>query len=81
MLHTAFFKFINRVTALETKLYVECRRGGVFYEEEGKETQLLNAEEVTRIATNFLGRLGNKYGARATKPPFRELFYSTPLCI
>ena len=38
------------------------------YSEGGKgETQLLNAEDVTRIATNFLRRLGNKHGLKPIK--------------
>jgi len=36
------------------------------YEEE-EETRLLNAEEVTSIATNFLRRLGNKHGLKPIK--------------
>jgi hypothetical protein len=35
--------------------------------EEEEETQLLNAEEVTLIATNFLKRLGNKRGLKPFK--------------
>ena len=35
-----------------------------YYDEEEKETQLLNAEEVTLIATRFLRRLGNKHGLK-----------------
>ena len=35
--------------------------------EGGGETQLLNAEDVTRIATNFLRRLGNKHGLKPIK--------------
>ena len=38
------------------------------YSEEGEEeTRLLNAEDVTRIATNFLRRLGNKHGLKPIK--------------
>jgi len=37
-----------------------------YYEEE-EETRLLNAEEVTLIATNFLRRLGNKRGLKPVK--------------
>jgi len=38
------------------------------YSEIGEgETQLLNAEDVTRIATNFLRRLGNKHGLKPIK--------------
>jgi len=35
-----------------------------YYDEEEKETQLLNAEEVTLIATRFLRRMGNKHGLK-----------------
>jgi len=38
-----------------------------YYEEETEETRLLNAEEATSIATNFLGRLGNKHGLKPIK--------------
>jgi hypothetical protein len=38
-----------------------------YYEEGGGEAQLLNAEEVTLIATNFLRRLGNKSGLKPIK--------------
>jgi len=38
-----------------------------YYEEEGEETQLLNAEEVTLIATRFLRRLGNRHGLKPIK--------------
>jgi len=37
------------------------------YSEEEEETRLLNAEEVTLIATNFLRRLGNKRGLKPVK--------------
>jgi len=38
------------------------------YSEGGEgEIQLLNAEDVTRIATNFLRRLGNKHGLKPIK--------------
>lgn len=37
------------------------------YYEEGEETRLLNAEEVTLIATNFLKRLGNRRGLKPVK--------------
>ena len=42
------------------------------YEEEEEETKLLNAEEVTLIATNFLKRLGNKHGLRPIKASLEE---------
>jgi hypothetical protein len=35
-----------------------------YYDEEEGETQILNAEEVTLIATRFLRRLGNKHGLK-----------------
>jgi hypothetical protein len=35
-----------------------------YYDEEEKEAQLLNAEEVTLIATRFLRRMGNKHGLK-----------------
>ncbi|MDH5389874.1 MAG: hypothetical protein OEX10_01810 [Candidatus Bathyarchaeota archaeon] len=38
-----------------------------YYEEEEEKTQLLNAEEVTLIATRFLRRLGNKHGLKPIK--------------
>lgn len=38
-----------------------------YSEGEGGETQLLNAEEVTLIATNFLKRLGNKRDLKPIK--------------
>ncbi len=38
-----------------------------YYDEEEGETQLLNAEEVTLIATRFLRRLGNKHGLKPIK--------------
>jgi len=37
------------------------------YDEEEEETQLMNAEEVTLIATKFLRRLGNKHGLKPIK--------------
>ena len=37
------------------------------YYEEGEESRLLNAEEVTLIATNFLKRLGNRRGLKPVK--------------
>ncbi len=45
-----------------------------YYEEE-EETRLLNAEEVTLIATNFLRRLGNKHGLKPIKASLREERY------
>jgi len=44
-----------------------------YYEEE--ETQLLNAEEVTLIATRFLKRLGNKHGLKPIKASLQEERY------
>jgi len=45
-------------------------------EEEGKgEAQLLNAEEVTLIATNFLKRLGNKRDLKPIKASLQEERY------
>ncbi|UCE15543.1 MAG: hypothetical protein JSV12_06630 [Candidatus Bathyarchaeota archaeon] len=47
-----------------------------YYEgEEEEETQLLNAEEVTLIATNFLRRLGNKRGLKPVKATLEEERY------
>jgi len=46
-----------------------------YYEEEREETQLLNAEEVTLIATNFLRRLGNKSGLKPIKASLQEERY------
>ena len=48
------------------------------YEEEGEEeeeTKLLNAEEVTLIATNFLKRLGNKQRLKPIKASLEEEVY------
>lgn len=45
-----------------------------YYEEE-EETRLLNAEEVTLIATNFLRRLGNKHGLKPIKASLQEERY------
>ncbi len=45
------------------------------YEEEGEETRLLNAEEATLIATNFLKRLGNKHGLKPAKASLEEERY------
>jgi hypothetical protein len=44
------------------------------YDEE-EETKLLNAEEVTLIATNFLKRLGNKQGLKPIKASLEEEVY------
>ncbi len=44
-------------------------------EEEEEETKLLNAEEVTLIATNFLKRLGNKQGLKPIKASLEEDVY------
>lgn len=41
-------------------------------EEEEEETKLLNAEEVTLIATNFLKRLGNRQGLKPIKASLEE---------
>ena len=43
--------------------------------EEGGETQLLNAEEVTLIATKFLKRLGNKRDLKPIKASLQEERY------
>jgi len=46
------------------------------YSEEGiGETHLLNAEDVTRIATNFLRRLGNKHSLKPIKASLQEERY------
>ena len=45
------------------------------YDEEEEETKLLNAEEVTLIATNFLKRLGNKQGLKPIKASLEEDVY------
>ncbi|MCW4015391.1 MAG: hypothetical protein NWF06_03395 [Candidatus Bathyarchaeota archaeon] len=45
------------------------------YDEEEEETKLLNAEEVTLIATNFLKRLGNKQGLKPIKASLEEELY------
>ncbi len=45
------------------------------YDEEEEETKLLNAEEVTLIATNFLKRLGNKQGLKPIKASLEEDIY------
>ena len=44
------------------------------YEEEG-ETRSLNAEEVTLITTEFLKRLGNKWGLKPIKASLQEERY------
>jgi len=44
------------------------------YEEE-EETRLLNAEEATLIATNFLRRLGNRKGLKPIKASLQEEIY------
>ena len=44
------------------------------YEEE-EETRLLNAEEVTLIATKFLRRLGNKHGLKPIRASLQEERY------
>ena len=46
-----------------------------YYEEEGEETRLLNAEEATLIATRFLRRLGNKHGLKPLKASLEEERY------
>lgn len=46
-----------------------------YYDEEEEETQLLNAEEVTLIATKFLRRLGNKHGLKPIKASLQEERY------
>jgi len=45
-----------------------------YYEEE-EETRLLNAEEATLIATNFLRRLGNRKGLKPIKASLQEEIY------
>jgi hypothetical protein len=45
------------------------------YAEEEEETKLLNAEEVTLIATDFLKRLGNKQGLKPIKASMEEDIY------
>ena len=45
------------------------------YYAEGEETRLLNAEEATLIATNFLRRLGNKHGLKPVKASLQEERY------
>jgi len=47
---------------------------GEYYEEE-EETRLLNAEEATLIATNFLRRLGNKHNLKPIKASLQEEKY------
>jgi hypothetical protein len=46
-----------------------------YYEKEEEETKLLNAEEATSIANNFLGRLGNKHGLKPIKASLQEERY------
>ena len=46
-----------------------------YYEEEEEETRLLNAEEVTLIATKFLRRLGNKHGLKPIRASLQEERY------
>jgi hypothetical protein len=45
------------------------------YHEEEEETRLLNAEEATLIATNFLKRLGNRKGLKPIKASLQEETY------
>ena len=45
------------------------------YYAEGQESRLLNAEEATLIATNFLRRLGNKHGLKPVKASLQEERY------
>jgi len=45
------------------------------YEGEGEEARLLNAEEATLIATNFLRRLGNKNSLKPIKASLQEERY------
>ena len=45
------------------------------YAEEEEEEKILNAEEVTLIATDFLKRLGNKQGLRPIKASLEEDIY------
>jgi hypothetical protein len=45
------------------------------YDEAEEETKLLNAEEVTLIATDFLKRLGNKQGLKPIKASMEEDVY------
>ena len=45
-----------------------------YYEEE-EETRLLNAEEVTLIATRFLKRLGNKHGLKPIRASLQDERY------
>lgn len=45
-----------------------------YYEEE-EETRLLNAEEVTLIATKFLRRLGNKHGLKPIRASLQDESY------
>jgi hypothetical protein len=42
------------------------------YDEEEEETKLLNAEQVTMIASSFLKRLGNKQGLKPIKASLEE---------
>lgn len=46
-----------------------------YYEGEEENTQLLNAHEVTLIATNFLRTLGNKRGLKPIKASLEEEKY------
>ena len=45
------------------------------HDEEEEETKLLNAEDVTLIATSFLKRLGNKQGLKPIKASLDEDVY------
>ena len=47
-----------------------------YYEGEQENTQLLNAHEVTLIATNFLRTLGNKRGLKPIKASLEEEKYT-----
>lgn len=76
MLHTAFF--LNLLIGKKhwrlgfTSSTVEEES---YYEGEEEEIRLLNAEEVTLIATRFLRRLRNKYGHKPIKAFLQEERY------
>ena len=46
------------------------------YDEEEEEIKLLNAEQVTLIATDFLKRLGNRQGLKPIKASLEEDVYT-----
>jgi hypothetical protein len=74
MLRTAFFIHIFEI--LDWRLSIMSLQQETYEEaepqDEEEETKLLNAEQVTTIATNFLKRLGNKQMLKPVKASLDE---------